>query len=99
MFKDLAKSKQPGKKIADWLGDARTHKTHGRPTNIEKAKNIGLRVEALENDQDLQEKVLSVFHATMVTFAVTPCVKMVENHNGTGRFVRVDLQPALKLKQ
>jgi len=61
--------------IADWLGNAKEHKTHGRPIMIEQARDKGLIVERLEDDQELQERVLSVFHAAMVTFQVTQCVK------------------------
>lgn len=81
-----------GVEIAEWLGNARDHKTHGRPINITTAISKGLRIEELEKDQEFQERLLSAFHATMVTFAVTPCVKMVENNEGRGRFLRVDVQ-------
>ncbi|MEJ5329708.1 MAG: hypothetical protein WHT07_06120 [Desulfobaccales bacterium] len=49
-------------------------------------------VELLEDNQDIQEKVLSVFHATMVTFQITNCVKMVENHNGRGLYTQNKIQ-------
>ena len=92
MFSDVPKNKKLGKKIAKWLGNAKLHKTHGRPITIKSARDIGLNVKALEDDQKLQEKVLSAFHATMVTFGVTNCVKMVENHNGKGLFLKVEVQ-------
>lgn len=92
MFSDMSKRKQKGKKIAKWLGNAKLHKTHGRPINIDSAREVGLKVTALEDDQTLQERVLSAFHATMITFGVTNCVKMVENHNGKGIFMQVELK-------
>jgi len=48
-------------------------------------------VERLEEDQMLQELVLSVFHAIMVTFQVTPCVKIVENQNGKGVYTTLQI--------
>ena len=48
-----------------------------------------MKVTALEDDQDLQEKVLSVFHAAIVTFEVTNCIKIIENQNGVGAFITV----------
>ena len=78
-----------GRAIADWLGNANVHKTHGRPINIDLAASKGLKVVALEDDQKFQELVLSVFHATMVTFQMTGCAKMVENMDGTGLYVQV----------
>jgi len=77
--------------IARWLGDAKIHKTHGRPITVSAARERGLVVEELEGDQQLQEKVLSVFHAIMVTFQVTPCVKVIENHNGKGVYTTVQI--------
>jgi len=92
MFKDLPEASRQGRGIADWLGNATEHKTHGRPINIDTADKKGLRVSTLEKDQQLQEKVLSIFHATIVTFDVTPCVKLVENHNGAGVYLAVNIK-------
>jgi hypothetical protein len=94
MFKgqDAAKAQE----ISAWLGNFDEHKTHGRPIGIELAKEKGLKVTALEDDQALQEAVLSVFHAVMVTFQSTPCVKVIENHLGKGHYLVADMavQPA-----
>jgi hypothetical protein len=83
----MFKGKIPqGKQIADFLGDFSQHKTHGRPINYDIAQAQGLNVTRLENDQTLQELVLSVFHSTMITFEVTPCVKLIENQNSKGMY-------------
>lgn len=84
MFKDDDKK---GASIAGWLGDFNEHKTHGRPINYRLAQEKGLKITLLENDQELQDKVLSVFHATLVTFDVAPCVKIIENHLGKGSYI------------
>ena len=42
----------------------------------------GLVVSPLESDEALQDLSLSVFHATMHTFAGTAAAKIVENHIG-----------------
>lgn len=85
MFK--GKNDQKAHEIAEWLGDAKEHKTHGRPITIDIAESKGLRIEKLEKDQDFQEKILSVFHATTVTLEITSCVKLIENHHGKGHFL------------
>lgn len=90
MFKNDQEKR--GATIAHWLADAKEHKTHGRPISAQSALAAGLKVSFLEDNQDLQERVLSVFHATMVTFQVTPCVKIVENHRGKGLFTRLELK-------
>jgi len=85
-------SENLGKGIADWLGDFNEHKTHGRPINYQLAREKGLEITLLEDDQELQDKVLSVFHATLVTFDVAPCVKLIENHLGKGSYTIVQQQ-------
>lgn len=89
MFKGDADAAGRAAAIAEWLGDANVHKTHGHPINFDEALKQGMRVSRLEDDQSLQDLVLSVFHAVGVTFAVTECMKMVENHRGKGWFVKV----------
>lgn len=89
MFKDGEKR---GDEIAGWLGNFNEHRTHSRPINYSLAKEKGLKISLLEDDQLLQEKVLSVFHATLVTFDVAPCVKIIENHLGKGSYVVVRQQ-------
>lgn len=88
MFRD--DDQKPGTAIANWLGNASEHLTHGKPIDINTAKEKGLKVRSLEDDQKLQDLVLSIFHATMVTFDTTPCVKIIENHEGKGWFSLVN---------
>jgi hypothetical protein len=82
---------QKATEIADWLGNFEEHKTHGRPINYDLAAEKGLKVKRLEDDQQLQERVLSVYHATMVTFQTTQCLKIIENQNGKGYYVVAQL--------
>jgi len=84
MFKGKASKK--AKDISDWLGKFDEHRTHGRPIGYDLAHTKGLNVKRLEDDQELQDKVLSVYHATMVTFQTTGCLKIIENHNGKGHY-------------
>jgi len=90
MFSGEADGKEKAKKIAKWLGTASNHKTHGRPIPYNIAKNEGLKIIELESDQDLQEKVLSVFHSSIVTIEVTNCIKLIENQNGKGTYIQVN---------
>jgi hypothetical protein len=91
MFREDGNREVKSRAIADWLGNAREHKTHGRPITVDQAESKGLRIERLESSQEFQELVLSVFHATMTTFQVTPCVRMIENHNGKGVYTTVQI--------
>ena len=75
---------EDGKKaeeISEFLSNHDNFKTHGKHISITQAKDIGLKIMDLESDQDLQEKVLSVFHATMHTLNTT-AVKVICNQNG-----------------
>lgn len=92
MLKDDPKKIQKANAIATWLGKAENHLTHGRPIPCNIASNQGLRIIELESDQELQEKVLSVFHASMVTLDVTNCVKIVENQNGIGNYIQLNVK-------
>lgn len=88
MFKN--DENKPGDRIAEWLGNFREHETHGRPINYELAREKELKVSLLEDDQELQNKVLSAFHATMLTFDVVPCVKIIENQLGHGAYTTIN---------
>jgi hypothetical protein len=88
MFKGDSAAASKARAIADWLADANVHKTHGRPINFAAAKAKGLKIDELEADQKLQDLVLSVHHSAMVTFLVTPCVKIIENQNGRGLYTQ-----------
>lgn len=55
---------------------------HGEHYLIDKCRAIGLNVAALEDDQDLQEAVLSVHHSYMATFTRSQVVKLIENSEG-----------------
>ncbi|MBO7445652.1 MAG: ATP-dependent Clp protease proteolytic subunit [Bacteroidales bacterium] len=92
MFKDEDNGAKLATEIAEWLGTASNHLTHGRPIPYNMAKKKGLRIVELEEDQDLQEKVLSVFHSSLVTIDVTNCVKIIENQNGIGSYSQLNMK-------
>ena len=41
-----------------------------------------MKIIDLEDNQDLQDAVLTTHHAFMHTFSNTHCVKIIENHEG-----------------
>lgn len=92
MFKNDKDAKKKAKKIAKWLGDANFHKSHGKPISYGEAKKNGLNVVALEGEQTLQEKVLSLYHAAIITLEITDCVKFIENHNGKGSYLKLQVK-------
>jgi hypothetical protein len=73
------------KAIAKWFGSEEAYdkfRTHGRPLRHPELKGVGLRVRLLEEDDHLQDAVLSVFHANEITFSSGPAIKIIENHMG-----------------
>jgi hypothetical protein len=80
MFKD--KSAEIPKKITEYLSNHENFLTHSKHINIIKAKEIGLDIDELEKDNDLQNAVLSAFHAVMHTLSSTNTVKVIANHEG-----------------
>ncbi|MCD6562571.1 MAG: hypothetical protein J7K23_01490 [Thermoproteales archaeon] len=82
MFKGHKDAEEKAEKVANFLSDYQYFKSHSRHVNIDKARDLGLLVDELEDDQEFQDLVLSVFHATMITFDKTNAVKIIENHEG-----------------
>jgi len=68
--------------VVSQLLDHDSTKSHGRHLGLEKCREIGLKILAMEDDQDLQDNILSVHHAFMHTFSASsiPVAKIVENH-------------------
>jgi hypothetical protein len=91
MYEGDESKSEMAKRIAAWLGDANIHKAHGRPISIDVARDCGLHVQALEDNQEFQDKVMAVFHAAMLSLEMTDTMKFIENHEGKGWFVNVDL--------
>jgi len=69
------------------LGDHALTKSHARHLSASKCKDIGLNIEMLEDDTDIQEAVLSVHYACMQTLSDKPAFKIIENQNGVA-FIR-----------
>ena len=74
--------------IAEALTNHQDFLTHARPLNAQYLRSLKLKVDDLERDQELQDKVLTVYHATMHTFTGTPAAKIIENQNGRA-FVKI----------
>lgn len=74
---------------AAWLADAKEHKSHGRPLSADMLRAKKIKVTNMEDDQNLQDRILSVFHASMVTFEMTACGKIIEGSHGKGYYLQI----------
>jgi hypothetical protein len=95
MFASLPDRRQRAANLARWLASHRYFKSHGRHIPRTVLEERGFRIERLEDDQQLQDLVLSVFHATTHTFDQTGAVKIIENHLGKAFIKQVQLAPIL----
>lgn len=84
MFKGLDESELKGKldHIIQELGDPERTLSPDRQFSATKCKDMGLKIELLEDNKELQDEVLSVHHAFMLSLANTPSYKIIQNQNG-----------------
>lgn len=88
MFQNEPDAVEKAVKVMKELSSHDITKSHSRHLHMERCKELGLKVVTLEDDQDLQEKVLSVHHACMLTLSSTNAYKLIENHNGVA-FIKI----------
>ena len=93
MFKGDQDAPAKADRVVGELGDHAITMSHARHISLKAAQNLGLNVIPLEDDQALQDAILSVHHATILTFNMTSAVKIIENDRGVA-FVQ-QMQPVL----
>lgn len=64
------------------FGDHSRNKSHARHISKEKCKSLGLKIIDMEDDNKLQDLILTTHHAFMHTFSNSMTTKIVENHLG-----------------
>jgi hypothetical protein len=82
MLRDDPEKDQKTQTILKELGDHSISYAHNRHLSVQKCKDIGLKVMQLEDDQKLQDLVLSVHHIFFHTLGSTPAFKIIQNHKG-----------------
>lgn len=82
MLKDCEDKNTTIKIIMDELGDHALTKSHSRHLSAIKCDDMGLSIEMIENDQQLQDAILTIHHACIYTLSTTSASKIIENQNG-----------------
>jgi len=82
MFARSKDAKRKAIAVVRRLTDYRGNKAHDRHIHIEECKQMGLRVIEVEEDQTLQDLLLTVHHCYMHSLMNTASFKMIENHLG-----------------
>jgi len=75
-------------KIAHHFNSPSLHKSHGKRIDKNEAKSLGLNIEDLEDNQNLQEAVLTAYHAVTIIFEKSPSAKFIISNNGRKRWVK-----------
>ena len=70
------------------FNDNSESKVHSRHISKTKLQKLGLNVTSLEDDQKLQDLILSLHHCYSIILEIAPVTKFVENHIG-GRYLRM----------
>lgn len=91
MFAEEADPAGSADKVLTELADHALTLSHARHISAEKATDLGIKVVALEDDQELQERVLTVHHTCVQTLAATPAFKLIENHLGVSFITAVNV--------
>ncbi len=92
MFADDPEAEAKAARIVADLGSHDLTKTHARHIAFDKINDLGIKVIALEDDQTLQDAVLSVHHACVNTMLQTPVVKIIENQNAVSFNIAIQVQ-------
>ena len=82
MFADDQNSAERADAVVKELSSAELNKAHNKHLGIDRVRQLGVLTEQLEDDQKLQDAVLTVHHCFMHTMTSTTAIKVVENQNG-----------------
>ena len=84
MFEGKLDSDRQAREVAAYFNSEDVHLNHGRRIGVEECAGQGLTVERLEDDQGLQDEVLTAYHLLTIVFEQSAAVKIVRNHEGQG---------------
>lgn len=74
-------SEEKIEEIAEELNTYKKHSSHGRGISLQYAQEkLKLKVKDLRKEKELEDKVLSVYHAGIVLFQTTSTYKIIANH-------------------
>ena len=82
MLNGEAEGSEKVEKIIETLCDHRSSAMHNRHFSSQQLSDLGLKIEMMEDDDDLQDLILTVHHAFMISFQKSGSVKIIENDRG-----------------
>jgi hypothetical protein len=82
MFKGLDERAAKSAEVAKFFNDASRHKSHDKRIGFEEAEAHGLNVARLEDSQELQEAVLTLYHVLTILVEQSAATKVITSgHN------------------
>lgn len=82
MFANDSDGAMKADKVVSELSSHKDTLSHGRQISMEECERVGLKLVKLEENDKLQDLVLTVHHAYMHTFSSTLATKIIENQSG-----------------
>lgn len=82
MFLNDPDKKTKAQEIVQYLGSHKKTLSHSKHLHIDELEKIGLKIEKMETDQLLQDSILSVHHAAVISMTQTNAIKIIENNLG-----------------
>ena len=71
-------------KVLDLFSSHKETKSHSMHISIQQCKKVGLNIEDIEANNELQDLILTVHHTFMHAFYTTNVTKIIENQMGIG---------------
>ena len=81
MFAGLPDSVNLAQQAAEYFGGS-TNWSHGKRINRDEARRLNLQVDNLEENQEIQEEILTLYHLSTIAFEQSPATKSVMSSNG-----------------
>lgn len=82
--------------VKDLFLNHKNSHSHDRHISRQECKRVGLNVRDLEDNQELQDAVLSLHHCYMILFDTFGISKIVENHIGGRYIIKYEQQNKMK---
>jgi membrane-bound ClpP family serine protease len=95
MFDGDPKAEEKASRIVGELSSHSLTLAHNRHYSPHAVRELGLRVELLEDEGELQEAVLTVHHSCILTLSETSALKIIENNRGAAHITAVQVAPQI----
>jgi hypothetical protein len=93
MFADHEDPEGSAERTVKFFSDVSRHRSHGRRINRAEAREQNVVIYDLEDDQTLQDEVLTAYHLITLVFEKTPAAKVIVSHEGRRWIKNTQISP------